>query len=177
MSIAISGTLVMVVFLVVALLMFGTFLDTTSTQGASLNEASDLRASQVTGTVSITSTVAVDSGDGTNVTMTADNTGAISYGDFSQVDLLAKYTNSTGDQEVRRLNVVCKQLCGDATDPDDNQWAITIISPDGYNPKMWDPDETINVSIRLAPPVKSGDSGTLVLVVPGGVKDSAYFTN
>ena len=78
MSITISGAIVMAVFLLVALLIFGAVLATTTTQGTSLREASDERLTQLAAGLSITSTSAADSGDGTNVTVTGDNTGAIS---------------------------------------------------------------------------------------------------
>ena len=177
MSIVISGAMVMAIFLLVAMLTFSTVLGTTTTQGTSLREASDLRVGQVTGTIFITSATAIASGDGSNVTVTADNTGAISYANWSELDLLTKYTNSTGDQEVKRLDYTCKQLCGDSGGPGDNQWTVSSLSPDSYNPKMWDPDETAIIDLRLVPAAGAGTQGTVAVVVPGGVSDSAYFTN
>ena len=177
MSIVIAGAFVMATFLLVAMIIFTTVLDTTTTQGSSLSEASDLRVSQVAGTISIASTAAADSGDGTNITVTGDNVGAMSYANFSDLDVLAKYTNSTGYLEAKRLAYICKQLCGGSGDPGDNQWTVSSISPDSYNPKMWDPDEKAIVKLRVVHPVKTGTSGTVVVVVRGGVFDSAYFTN
>ena len=177
MSITISGAIVMAVFLLVALLILGAVLATTTTQGTSLREASDERLTQLAAGLSITSTSAADSGDGTNVTVTGDNTGAISYGNFTEMDVLTRYTNTTGDQEVRRLLYVCRQLCGDSGSPGDNEWTISSISPDSYNPKMWDSDEMSTIVLRVAPPVKSGTSGTVVVVGQGGVSDTAYFNN
>ena len=177
MSIAISGTFVMVVFLLVSMLTYEAILGTTATQGTSLQEASEARLAQVGATISIASTSAADSGDGTNVTVLIDNSGAISYGQIADMDVLTKYTNSTGDLEIKRLDYVCKQLCGDSTDPAANQWTVSSISPDSYNPKMWDPDERATVFLRLSPLVKASTSGTVVVAVPGGVSDSAYFTN
>ncbi len=158
-------------------ILFSAVLGTTSAQGSSLTEAADMRIGQVTGALSIGSTSAIDSGNGTNITVTGDNTGAMSYGNFSQVDVLTKYTDTTGDQVAKRLAYVCKQLCGDPGDPGDNQWTITGINPDSYNPKMWDPDETLTIVLRVAPKVKTGTSGTAAVGAPGGVSDSAYFKN
>lgn len=177
MSIVIAGALVMGTFLLVAMFLFGTVLGTTTTQGSSLSEASELRVSQIAGTISIVSTGAVDSGDGTDITVTGDNVGAVSYANFSDLDVLAKYINSTGDLEAKRLAHVCKQLCGSSGDPGDNQWTVSSITPDSYNPKMWDPDEEVVIKLRVVPSVKTGTSGTVVVVVRGGVSDSAYFTN
>ena len=177
MSTVISGTLVIVVFLLVASLTFGAVLGTTSTQGASLRDASESRVSQVAAAISISSTLAADSSGGTHITVTVANTGTISYGDFSNMDVITKYLNSTGDQEVKRLVYVCKDLCGAPGNPGDNQWTISGISPDSYNPKMWDPDESATMLLRVVPVVKAGSSGTVVVVVPGGVSDATYFSN
>ncbi len=177
MSIVIAGAFVIATFLVVALLTFGTVLGTSTNQGASLQEASDRQAGQVAGVIAITSTSAANSGEGTNITVTGDNTGAMSYGSFSAMDVLAKYTNSTGDQEIKRLAYVCKQLCGNPGNPGDNEWTIFSINPDSYNPKMWDPNENATISLRVVPSVKTGTSGTVAVVVPDGISDSAYFNN
>ena len=177
MSIVISGAFIIITFLLVTLVIFNTFLGTTATQGASLAEASDFRVSQVAGIISITSTNAVDSGGGTNITVVVNNPGSISYSNFSQTDLLVNYTNASGGEEVKRLSYICKQLCGGTGDPGDNQWTISGFSPDSYNPKMWDPDESATVPVRVVPVVKSGSQGTVALAMPSGVSDSAYFTN
>jgi len=174
-SIVISGAFVLATFLIVAMITFGTFIGTTATQSASLKEASDLRIVQVAGDISIISVSTADSAGSTDLTVAVKNTGAISYGNFLEMDVLTKYTNSTGDQELKRLDYECKQLCGDPGDPGDNKWTIVSLSPDSYNPKMWDPDETATISARLVPQVKNGTSGTVVAVVPGGVSEPAYF--
>ena len=164
-------------FLVVVMLTFGTVLVTTTTQATSLSEASEVKAAQVGAVIAITSTSTGDVVGGTEITVVVDNSGATSYGDISQLDVLAKYTNSTGDQEVGRLVYVCKQLCGNPGNPGNDEWTVSTISPDSYNPRMWDPDETATLSLKVAPKVKSGTSGTVVVVLPEGVSDSAYFNN
>ena len=177
MSIVISGALVITTFLLVSLLTFNAMLGTSTSQSTSLMEASDSRADQVTGEISINSVSALDSGDGTNMTLGTSNKGAISYAQISNMDVLARYTSSTGDLEVKRLSYVCRQLCGDSNDPGDNQWTISSVSPDSFNPKMWDPDETATIVLRTVPVVKSGTSAAVVVVVPGGVTDLAYVSN
>ena len=176
MSVAISGGFIIITLLLVALLTFGTFLGTSTTQGESLREAAKVRAEQATGSISIKSLSTSDLPSATLVTGVVENPGAVSYGDFSDLDLMVSYT-STGGKVAKRLDHVCLQLCGSTGDPGDNQWSITNISPDSYNPKMWDPDETVDISLSLVPKVQTGTSATLVLGVSGGVTDSAYFTN
>ena len=177
MSITISGAFIVAVFLLVAILTFSTVLGTTTDQGNSLRESTDSRVGQVSGSLSIASSNATNSGDGTNVTISVDNTGAMSYASPSTMDLLTKYTNSTGDSVTKSLVYVCKQLCGNSGNPGDDEWTISAINPDSHNPKMWDPDETTTLDLRVVPPVKTGTSGTVVVVVPSGVSDTAYFNN
>ena len=129
------------------------------------------------GNISITFTSTGDVAGGTSITVIVDNSGAISYssGDISQVEVLTKYTNSTGDQELKRLVYVCKDVCGLSGSLGDDEWTTTGFSPDSFNPKMWDPDETATLSLKVVPAVKVGEVGTVAVVVPGGVSDSAFF--
>ncbi len=156
MSAVISGGLIISLFILVAMLISSTFLTTSDTQATSLKEISKLRIDQIGGDISITSTIAANSGDGTNVTLAVNNPGSIGYGDFSQVDVVIDYTNTTGDQEVRRLTYVCRQLCGNSADPGDNQWTVTSLVPDGYSPKMWNPDEVANMTLNSFPRSRVG---------------------
>ena len=177
MGTVISGAMIVGALLTVSLLIFSTFLTSSATQATSVQYASDAVIQQTNGVISITSTGAADTGDGTSITGDISNTGSISYSTFSELDVLVRYTDSTGDQVAKRLQYVCKDLCGDSTDLGSNKWTVSSISPDGYNPKMWDPDEKVVLELKADPTVKSGTSGILVVVVPGGVLDSAYFNN
>ena len=183
MSIAIAGILVIITLLLAAMLTFGAVLTTTTNQAASLREASGARVDRVTGALSITSTSTGAAVGGTNITVVVGNTGAVSYsgeassGDFSHVDFLTEYTDSTGDKLVKRLTYVCKSLCNVAGSPGDNEWTITGISPDSYNPDIWDPDETATISSKVAPAIGGSTTATVAVVVPGGVSDTASVSN
>ena len=177
MSIAIPGALVIVTFLLTVMLTFSAVLGTTTTQGTSLQEAADVRVAQVAGELSIISTSTGDVSGGTSITVTVENAGAISYssGDISKVDVLTKYNNATGDQVLTRLSYLCTDVCGASGSPGDDEWTTTGFSPDIFNSKMWDPDETATLSLKVVPAVGTGEVGTVVVAVPGGVSDSAFF--
>lgn len=183
MSIVIAGTFVIVTFLLAAVLIFNAVLGTTSTQGASLRDASKLRAAQLVGNISIASTSTGGAGSATTVTAVVSNPGATSYsgkassGDFSHMDVLVKYKNTTGGQLVKRLTYVCKALCGVGGSPANDEWTISGLSPDTFNPNIWDPGESATISSKISPKVKPGIPGSIVVVVPDGVSDSAYFNN
>ena len=52
---------------------------------------------------------------------------------------------------------------------------ISSITPFDTDPDTWDPGETAKISYDLVPAPKVGTKGTVGVVVPGGVQDSAYF--
>ena len=157
--------------------MFTTVLGTSTTQGTSLREASDTRVDQVAGAISITSVTTADSASRTDITVTGDNTGALSYRDFDLTDVLVDYINTTGDRVAKRLAYICKQLCGLSTDPGNNEWTVTGISPDTFNPNMWDPDETATMLLRVVPKIQASTTATVAVAVRGGVSDSANVSN
>lgn len=176
MGSAVAGAFIIGTFLVVAALSFTDILGTSATQDDSLRQASELRASQVTAGISVSSTSAVASGGGTDVTVLVYDEGSSSYADFSQMDVLVQYTTDTGDWEVKHLEYVCMQLCGGSGDPGQDEWTISSISPDTYNPNVWDPDETATLLLRVVPAAQAGTSATVLVVVPEGIYQSAYFT-
>ena len=177
MSQAISGILVVSVLLLSSLVIFSGVLDTGISQGTAIGDAADLQLEQLGSLASIASATAQDNGGGTDVTVEVDNKGSISVGKFSQMDVLAKYTTQSNNPVITRLTYVTGT-------PGIYQWSlcsgdplVCSISPDVLNPNMWDPDERATITLRLEPKVKTGSSGTVVVVMPAGVSDSTTFTN
>ena len=175
MSMAVSGVLVLGVFLLSALTLIGTLVDVGNAQGVSLHESSDTLGARLATLISITGISTSDGGSWTEVTVTVDNPGSTPVTSFSDMDVLIRYTTSTGDLTVGRL----KYATGT---PSDNEWSVCsgnpvtcAISPDAHNPNIWDPDEEATLSLRLAPEVQAGTTGTVVVVTPVGVSDLANF--
>ena len=177
MSVVIAGVLIIGTFLLVAWTISATVLDTGTTQATALRQASELRADRLGTLISITSVTSLDSGDGTNLTVVVKNTGAVSVSKFTDMDVLVQYTTPPGDLAIKRLSYVTGTSGNDEWSLCSGDPLVCSISPDVFNPNIWDPDEAATISLRVVPLVKVGTSGTVVVVVPEGVSDSTTFAN
>ena len=156
---AIAGTFIFVCFFLLVWLMFGGLLDTTTGQTNSIKESAELQEERLSTLVSITptSTSACD-----YIATVHNRSDGVSFDDFSQIDVFARYTDTTGDITTNHLAYP-------------SEWSVVSISGDNTNPDIWDPDETAIISFALQPQAQVGTKGTIALSVPGGVSDSAYF--
>ena len=92
-----------------------------------------------------------------------DNTGEVAINDFSEMDLLVDYTNSSDSKVATRLI--------HTTD-----WTISNISPDTRDSNDWNPGEIATFNFTLPSALKSGAKGTVLIGTPLAVSDSNYFT-
>ena len=171
MSIIAPGIMVITVFLLASALMFGTFLTASATQGDSLKALATVNAARAGDQLNITSAV-VDTPDSGDLTVTVDNTGSQSTPDFSRMDVILEYTDTSN-------NAVVIYLDYSTSAPENNQWTIpgSGITPDSFNPKMWDPDEVITIDILVSPAVKSDTPVLVAVVTPWGISDTSTATN
>ncbi len=174
MSALIAGVLIIATFLLASVLMFGTFLTSSSTQAQSLKDLGQINSERVGSAITITSaTVTVTStGSGTDMTILLDNTGSQSVGNFAQMDVIVQYTDPDDVQVGKYLTYLASSL-------GDNQWTnpVTGITPDTFNPRMWDPDETLTINLRLVPAVKVGTSVLVVVNTPWATGDQTSVSN
>ena len=168
MSMAISAILTISALLATAVTLTGAFLNSSAAQAAAVREAWNMEEKQLDTAFAITSASAEDSGEGTRVTLMVSNTGNRGFGTFSNMDVLVVYTTSLGDQEIKRLPYV-------TATPSSNEWTVSAVSPGTFHPNMWDPDETATITLQVVPPAEAETLGTVVVVGPTGVSDSAYF--
>ena len=84
------------------------------------------------------------------------------------MDLLATYQDADNAQVVPRLQYVSATPAG-------NQWTASTITPDTRRPRVWNPKESAGVNFKVVPTVTTQISGNIVVVIPFGVSDSAYF--
>ena len=172
MSALIAGVLIIATFLLASVLMFGTFLTSSSTQAQSLKDLGQINSERVGSAISITSATVTSTGSGTDMTVLVDNTGSQSVGNFAQMDVIVQYTDPDDVQVGKYLTYLASGL-------DDNQWTnpVTGITPDTFNPRMWDPDETLTINLRLVPAVKVGTSALVVVNTPWATGDQTSVSN
>lgn len=174
MSSLASGIIVIASFLLASAIMFGTFLTVSTTQSQSLKDLGKTNREKIGSSISITSAIvsAAVAGVSTDLTLEVNNTGSQSVADFSEMDVIVQYTDSLD-------NLVQKYLTYSASGYGDNEWTnpITGVTPDTFNPRMWDPDETFTINLKLAPEVKSATSVLVVVITPKAASDQTLISN
>ena len=106
------------------------------------------------------------------MTLLVDNIGSQSVQSFNEMDVIVRYTDSADA-------TVLKYLAYSDGGAGDNQWTnpVTGITPDTFNPRMWDPDETMTIELRVAPSVKPGTSALVVVNTPKAARDQTSISN
>ena len=170
MGVVIAGVLVLAALLISAAIIFNGLIGASNIQGLSMAQLSETRAKQLATSISITGTSASDSGGVTDITVIVKNTGSTSISNFTNVDVVVDYPDASDSKVVTRLTYV-------VSSPGSNQWTVSGLSPDTFDPNIWSPDEVATLDLKVSPQVKSAASGTVVVATPYGVLDLAYFTN
>ena len=82
------------------------------------------------------------------------------------MDVIVKYTDESDNSVLTRLDYVSSGI-------GDNQWTLagTGVTPDIFNPGIWDSDERMFIDLRVNPAVKSGTSALVVVGSPWAVAD------
>ena len=156
---AIPGTIVLALFFLVAGVVFSNLLDTSNDQTDSLRESNEHHEIRLRTLISINCT----SGSTGDYTLGVLNSGnRVSFADFSELDLLTRYTDATGDLVAERLVQTA-------------DWVVSRITGDTTDPRIWDPGETVYITFTLDPQPGAGSKGTIALAVPQGLSDTAYF--
>ena len=173
---AISGVLVIPIFLLATWVIFGGLLDTATDQADALREATERHEERLRARVSIPSAslkiVSLGTGKCTKSYLAVDtlivNSGDVSVTDFSKADLVLAYTGDTGT----KVAIHPKYLSTGSLSA--NQWTVSAISGDNFGVSVWDPDETATLRARPLPLPQPNSLGTVLLATPHGVTASAY---
>jgi len=170
-AIVLAGALVMAAFLVTSVLMFHAFLTTSVIQSQSLRDQIRVNVEKRGSGLNITGAAVSDPGNG-DAWVHVDNTGSQSVPDFSEMDVILQYTDTS---DVLRVTYLVYNPSGVGP----NQWTVsaTGVQPDTFNPRIWDSDETLAIDLRVSPAIKSGATGQVVVGTPWGVSDQSSITN
>jgi flagellar protein FlaF len=139
----------------------------TNTLTSSMKEVQDAKNEQLKTEIEISNITA----NKTRIDVTLRNTGHERIREYSQMDLIVHYHSVNGDMRVVWLPYT------NGT-PDDDEWAVTGISPDLINPDIFDPDEemTIRIEVDDSDPMKYEYINWLQITTPNGVGTSKYFS-
>lgn len=174
MSVVISGILVITSFILASVLMFGTFLTTSTTQSQSLKDLAKINREKVGSAIDITSgsVTSTVTGSNTDIRLLVGNTGSQLVPDLSEMDVIVQYTDDSG-------NLVLGYLTYNSGGAGDNEWTSPPggIAPDDFNPNIWDPDEVLTIDLRVASSVKWDTSALVVVATARAATDQISVTN
>jgi flagellar protein FlaF len=97
------------------------------------------------------------------------NTGSTKIEDFNHMDIIVNYTNTSGN--AKTIWIPYQEDAGNL----ENRWIVRSISPDLINPGILDPDEKMELQIKLEDSLKNESVDWLMVAAPNGVKASGYF--
>ncbi len=154
--------------LVTSMILMTTLIASSLAQGETMNQAAGLQGERIRTVLAQPTFISSDSGGGTVADVEIENTGAITIVDWSMMDVFIQYTATNNQLTIKRLDYV-------TSGPGNDQWLVDSISPDGYNPTLWDPDEKVTLKLKAVPPVKTNTTATVVVVTPNGVYTTGTF--
>ena len=171
MGTILGGFIVISAFLVASALMFNSFLVGSLAQSRSMKDMTQTNSRREGSGLNITG-AAVYTAGGSDVWVHVDHTGSQSVADFSEMDVIIQYTDTSD-------NLILNHLGYNAGGLDDNEWTVGVtgVQPDSFNPRMWDSDEELTVDLRVSPAIKAGTTAWVVVGTPWGVNDQSSITN
>ena len=171
MGTILGGFIVISSFLVASALMFNSFLVGSLAQSQSMKDMTRTNSSREGSGLNITG-AAVYTAGGSDVWVHEDHTGSQTVADFSEMDVIIQYTDTSD-------NLILNHLGYNAGGLDDNEWTVGVtgVQPDSFNPRMWDSDEELTVDLRVSPAIKAGTTAWVVVATPWGVNDQSSITN
>ena len=171
MGTILGGFIVISAFLVASALMFNSFLVGSLAQSQSMKDMTKTNSRREGSGLNITG-AAVYTAGGSDVWVHVDHTGSQSVADFSEMDVIIQYTDTSD-------NLILNHLGYNAGGLDDNEWTVGVtgVQPDSFNPRMWDSDEELTVDLRVSPAIKAGTTAWVVVATPWGVNDQSSITN
>ena len=164
MGTSVAALIVLAVLITAVVLMARSTIVSNTVVGLATKSAVD-RSGERARTMFITEAV---TGSGSNLTLQVKNTGITSIWDFPHMDFIVTYTEPAGGGTT-----VVSWLPFTEGGLGDNQWTMTIITPDDIEPGIWNPGERMTLDAVLAPPRKVGTIGTVAVGTPNGISVAA----
>ncbi len=109
--------------------------------------------------------------DGNRDTLTVElrNDGQTSLGDWASADVMVSYTSAAGARIDRWFPYASGV-------PAANEWGLTSIAPDAYEPGILNPGETATLRVELSPDAKAATTHLIVVSTDSGVTMSSPFS-
>jgi len=167
----IFATIAMVVLIGISSYLFITgALFTVDTLSKSLKIANELDNERLKTEIEIVEVVTVGNND---IYAKINNTGStkILKSEFKHIDVFVYYDVVGASMGYIFLWVPYTET----SPPENDHWRVESISPDSINPGIFDPDEQMEIWIRVQENIDTGNTSWLKVVMPNGVSASRYF--
>jgi flagellar protein FlaF len=167
METSVPALLVAVILLVSTVLFARTGYTSLDALGMSWKDMETRAGEQSRTRLTVTGTQVDDTG--ANVDVTLDNEGQTAIGDFERMDVVVQYTSESATYHVLWIPYTPGPL-------QSNTWTVQSITGDMFEPGIFNPGETLEMRIRLNPPVGMSTTNWAIISTRLGVSLSAYFT-
>ena len=157
MAVNIAGVIVIGVLIVVLSVMARTSIVSITVVGLSTLQGNDLIGEQTRTRLEFVSA----QGGASDLTVKVKNTGLTSVFDYTEMDFIIEYLDSSSNQISTHLTYTTGALAN-------NEWKKNSISPDTHQPEAWDPNETITLDAQISPAQKADSTSTVRVVTPNG---------
>ena len=153
------------VLVAMVILLSRAFVVSNSVMGAAIKDAAELSGERARTMLSFETSTS----NGTDITVDVKNTGGTCVSDYEDMDFIVVYEDATTATIVSHLAYVS----GSAGT---NEWTRATTTPDLFQPRIWDPGETITLDANISPAQNASSTGTLRVSTPNGVVATGTFT-
>lgn len=156
-------------------------MDTLSNSLQEINEIDNerLKTEIEVGNISVTTS---NPGPRSDITVHVNNTGSIKIvnAEFKHMDVFVHYYPNGAEDQAMYRRIAYNESAAFAEDSGalmNNEWSVTRITPDLINPRVFDPDEDMEILIRVYPAIgnTSPQQNWTKIVMPNAISDAAYF--
>ena len=162
MSSGLTTSVVLSLFLLLTSVVFMTLTGSWTDRSIETAQATERHLYRVESAITINSAAEIGL-TCTSYSVQVDNTGEVSVDDFSEMDLLVDYTNSSNNKVAARL-------------AHDTAWTVGSLVPDTRDANDWNPGEVATINFTLPSALQGSAKGTVLVSTPLAVSDSKYFT-
>jgi flagellar protein FlaF len=175
----IFATLAMVVIIGISSYLFITgALFTMDTLSNSLKKINEVENARLKTEIEIGDISLRTNSDYSIINASLNNIGAMKIlnSEFKHVDVFVYYHNDTGTENI----TICRWVPYNDTSYESsalqyNEWTVVNVTPDLINPGIFDPDEQMNIVVRVYPAINNITQNLLKIVTPNGIFDARYF--
>ena len=167
METSIGGVLIIGVLLTAMVFMSRAAIIADTQVGTAIKEAAHVSGERSRTDINVESFTNIS----TKIDIDVKNIGNTSIADLARLDYIVRFTKTAGGGTR-----VVERLAYDPGSSANGTWDILTHTPDSFQPNIWDPGETINMSGNVSGTPKPATTGQVWVSTPNGVVAIGQFT-